>query len=371
MGFLDFITVGRKRITESFFVNSYGNDQTRGLYTFQIDVENGELLFKKHFKTPTNPTYSFNYGRFVCITYKNKTGTASDGGICSYASTADILALVSRLSDKGKTYMHAITNADDEKANRIFAVDYYNGEIMTGLIEKRKLIRVLSVYSLQGHSIDPIRQAMPHPHFVGFTPDQQKLYVVDLGLDKILLFDINEDGSLVMDEKHSFLVTPGSGPRKMMFSKNGKFAYIVNEISNTIMVYSYDNYNFTWLQTVDTYDKHQFPDETSLASQLIFTEDEEYAIVANRGHDSLCSFKVDKETGMLTYVDFVDTSPNPRDIAIFKDRWIVIACQKGGIMEVVELSKEKKGMLFEKDYTYMVNEPICITKFRDITKGEQ
>ena len=43
---------GKKRVTESFFVNSYGNDQTRGIYTFQVDIENGEILYKKHFKTP-------------------------------------------------------------------------------------------------------------------------------------------------------------------------------------------------------------------------------------------------------------------------------------------------------------------------------
>ena len=73
---------GKKRVTESFFVNSYGNDQTRGIYTFQVDIENGEILYKKHFKTPSDPVYSFNYGRFVCVTYKNRTGTSGDGGIC-------------------------------------------------------------------------------------------------------------------------------------------------------------------------------------------------------------------------------------------------------------------------------------------------
>lgn len=369
MGLFENLLLGRKRVTESFFVNSYGNDQTRGIYTFRIDIDTGELLFKKHFKTPTNPTYSFDYGRFVCIAYKNRTGASSDGGLCTYASTADILALVSRLSDNGKTYMHAITDADDDNASRVLAVDYYHGEIMVGLIKKKKLIRPLSVYTLEGHSVDPVRQAMPHPHYIGFTPDRKKIYVVDLGLDKVLLFDLQEDGNLVLDEEHSFDVEPGSGPRKMIFSNDGKYAYITNEISNTIMVYAYnqEDYSFTLIQTVDTYDKETYPNETSIAGQFIFTEDGEYAIVTNRGHDSISSFRVDKETGMLTYVDFVDTSPNPRDICIFKDRFIVIACQKGGIMEVVELSKAKKGLLFEVDSTYLVNEPVCITRFRDIT----
>ena len=36
---------GKRRITKGFFANSLGNKQTRGVYTFQIDVENGELIF--------------------------------------------------------------------------------------------------------------------------------------------------------------------------------------------------------------------------------------------------------------------------------------------------------------------------------------
>ena len=35
---------GKRRITKGFFANSLGNKQTRGIYTFQIDVENGELI---------------------------------------------------------------------------------------------------------------------------------------------------------------------------------------------------------------------------------------------------------------------------------------------------------------------------------------
>ena len=76
---------GKRRITKGFFANSLGNKQTRGIYTFQIDVENGELIFKKYFVTPTDPVYAFNYGRFSCITYRNRTGSVDDGGICSYA----------------------------------------------------------------------------------------------------------------------------------------------------------------------------------------------------------------------------------------------------------------------------------------------
>ena len=325
---------GKKRVTESFFVNSYGNDQTRGIYTFQVDIENGEILYKKHFKTPSDPVYSFNYGRFVCVTYKNRTGTSGDGGICSYAATADILALVSRISDKGKTYMHACANGD-----------HYNGEIMVAKIDKKKLVAPIFNYKLEGRSIDPKRQNQPHPHFVDFTPDGKRLIVVDLGLDKVLLFKM-EAKEIILDEEHSFDLEPGSGPKKIMFNQAGTIAYVLNELSNTICVYKYNDLKFELIQTIDTYPKDEY-DEPSLA-------------------DSLALFLVDQETGLLTYKDFVDTSPNARDIAIFKDRWIVAVCQKGGVVESYEYRDERGGMLFETKYSYLVSEPVCITKFETI-----
>jgi|AKYZ01.1.fsa_nt_gi 3-carboxymuconate cyclase len=368
MGVLDALFgIGKKRNTIPFFVNSYGNQQTRGIYTFQLDIDSGELLFRKHFVTPTDPSYSFNYGRFVCTTYRNRTGTAADGGICSYTSTAETLALVSRISDQGKTYVHACTDGDDETATKIFAVDYYNGQVMVGRICKKKLKQVLFVYTIEGHSVHPTKQANSHPCFVGYTPDNT-LYVVDLGIDKVMFFDVEEDGTLLLNEKATLLLPPGSGPRKMIFSQDGKFAYILNELSNTIMVYGYESLKFTLIQTVDTYDKTAFPDAHTFASQFVFSEDGKYVFASNKGHDTVSSFSVNGETGQLTYCDFIDTSYNPVDLDVLHNRWLVIACKKGGIVEVVEYMAEKKGLLFETKHSYLVNEPVCITRFVDITE---
>lgn len=352
---------GKKRVTKGFFVNSYGNNQTRGIYTFHIDIDNGELLFKKHFQTPTDPVYSFNYGRFVCMTFRNRTGSATDGGVCSYASTMETLALVSRVSDEGKTYVHGCTNGDVETADKLFCTDYYNGEIMVASIKKKKLVRPIFKYKLEGHSIDPIKQTLPHPCYVDFTPDKQRLYVLALGLDKILLFDVKDDGTLILDEEHSFDVEAGSGPKKMMFNARGDRAYVLNELSSTIYVYEYHDLHFKLIQTIDTYPKDE-DDVQNFAGQMKFGIDEEYIFITNKGHDSLVLMKVNDD-GTLTYLDFADTSPNPCDLEVFENKWIVVCCQKGGIVESYRFTHDKGGLVIETNYSYMVNEPVCITPF--------
>lgn len=356
---------GKRRITKGFFVNSFGNNQTRGIYTFQIDVENGELLFKRHFSTPSDPLYAFNFGRFSCITYRNRTGSIDDGGICEYAATAETLALVSRVTDKGRTYVHACTNGDLETADKLFAVDYHNGEIVTFAIAKKKLVKKTGTYKFSGKGADEIKQAAPYPAFVDFLPDHNKLYVVCLGLDKICLFDIEDNGTLVYDNVNSFSLKPGSGPRKMIFNQTGDRAYIMNELNSTIEVYQYKNLKFELLQTIDTYPKDDDEDYDNVPTDMKMNFDEDHLYVINKGHDSIVLFLVN-EDGTLTYADFEDTSPDPVNMLIYNEEgneWIVVACQKGGIIESYRYSRDKGGMVIETEFSCMVNEPVCMTPF--------
>ena len=320
---------GKRRITKGFFANSLGNKQTRGIYTFQIDVENGELIFKKYFITPTDPVYAFNYGRFSCITYRNRTGSVDDGGICSYAATAETLALASRVTDKGKTYVHACANGDVETADKVFCVDYFNSEIS-----------VISII-------------------------KNKLYVVCLGLDQVCFFDVGEDGTLTLDNVHTLQLEPGCGPKKMIFNQKGDRAYVMNELNSTICVYKYDHLNFELIQTIDSYPKDDDPELVSSLSDIKFNSDDSHLYAINKGHDSLVLFEVN-EDGTLTYIDFEDTSYDPVDMLVYNEEgneWIVVACQKGGIVESYRFGKEKGGQVYETEYSCMVNEPVCLTPF--------
>lgn len=356
---------GKRRITKGFFANSLGNKQTRGIYTFQIDVENGELIFKKYFITPTDPVYAFNYGRFSCITYRNRTGSVDDGGICSYAATAETLALASRVTDKGKTYVHACANGDVETADKVFCVDYFNSEISVISIIKKKLIKCISHFKLNGSGKDPVKQAQPYPTYVSFLPDEDKLYVVCLGLDQVCFFDVGEDGTLTLDNVHTLQLEPGCGPKKMIFNQKGDRAYVMNELNSTICVYKYDHLNFELIQTIDSYPKDDDPELVSSLSDIKFNSDDSHLYAINKGHDSLVLFEVN-EDGTLTYIDFEDTSYDPVDMLVYNEEgneWIVVACQKGGIVESYRFGKEKGGQVYETEYSCMVNEPVCLTPF--------
>lgn len=353
----------KKRKVKPVFVGSYGSDLTRGIYVFHLDIENGELLKKKYYKSPANPTCLYRRERFIYVCYKNSTGRNTDGGLWQYASMELQFGLAGKSTDQGKTYMDCFVN---EERTFAYAVDYYNGEVVTIPILKQKIVKVVQRVKHVGSGPDAKRQSEPHPHFIDETPDHQRLVVCDLGTDEVVVYKIVEKGRLERDEDNTFQLKPGSGPKKIVFSPDGKKAYVLNELSNTVCVYNYDNCHFEFIQEVDTYQKDEYVG-VSLAGDMIINETGRFLFVSNRGHDSVTVFEVNQETGKLEQIDQVDTDENPRSMIMVNNRFLVVAAQKGGSLETFELKpEESKGVLFETHFGYMVGEPVCLVEGRGL-----
>lgn len=356
---------GKKRHVKPIFVGSYGNDMTRGIYVFHLDIDNGEILKKKFYKSMANPTAIFKRDRFIYICYKNNTGRNTDGGLWQYASMELQFGLAGKSTDHGKTYMSSYV---DEDRNYAYAVDYYNGEVVTIPIIKQKIVRVTQTIKHTGHSVDPKRQLEAHPHFIEMTPDKQRIFVCDLGTDEVVLYRVLEKGKLERDEENTFQLNPGSGPKKMIFAPSGNYAYVLNELSSTISVYAYHDCHFTFVQEIDTYPKREYSEE-NLAGDIVMTSKGDYLFVTNRGHDSIAVFEVNQRSGELEYIEYLDTDERPRAMIMVDDRWIVVASQLGGSLESFEIKhNESKGILFETHFSYMISEPVCLIEGRSYVK---
>ena len=90
-----------------------------------------------------------------------------------------------------------------------------------------------------------------------FTPDGKFLLATDLGTDCIYLFPIGkrpEAGKAhsLLDESRVVRIQmdSGSGPRHICFHPNGRFAYLISELSGKITVFSYNEGKLERLQTI-------------------------------------------------------------------------------------------------------------------------
>lgn len=136
-----------------------------------------------------------------------------------------------------------------------------------------------------GKGPDPNRQTCSHPHCITPTPDGDFLCICDLGTDCIYVCDLD------LNEISRVSVAPGSGPRHLIFSRDGRYAYVSNEMGNTVSVFAYEYGKLTHLEDYSTLpsDFEGF----STASAIRLSEDGKKLYVSNRGHDSAAVFHVD------------------------------------------------------------------------------
>lgn len=175
-----------------------------------------------------------------------------------------------------------------------------------------------------GSGPDRSRQESAHAHCVAFTPDGRRLCVADLGIDRVLAYDpATRGGGLGAVDSLTIASAGGAGPRHLVFHPNGRFAFLLHELDNTLTALRFTGEAFVPLQTLST-----IPEgftAFSKASALKLTADGRRLLASNRGHDSIAAFAVDPASGRL---DPLAISPLagafPRDFALFPGEAFVL-----------------------------------------------
>ncbi len=114
-------------------------------------------------------------------------------------------------------------------------------------------------------------------------------------------------------------------PRHVAFHSNNRFCYGVNEKDYSVTFYEFsaDEGKLAPKQILPT-----LPDTYTgdgWASGIIMSSDDRHVIVSNRKHDSITSFSVNPDTGMLKFSDCIKTGGGqPRFIALDGDNILAV-----------------------------------------------
>ncbi len=145
------------------------------------------------------------------------------------------------------------------------------------------------------------RNYRPHVTCARLTPDQKFLTSCDVGMDQVQLYRFDHEiGSIkLVDILRCELE---SSPRSLIFSQDGKFAYLICQLKNCVNVYSYDSEDgmphFELIQQISTLGK-TFNDKSAVAAIKI-SYDGKYIFCSNAGDNSVAFFARDEKTGLLT-----------------------------------------------------------------------
>ncbi|MFI1356225.1 lactonase family protein [Streptomyces sp. NPDC020898] len=157
-------------------------------------------------------------------------------------------------------------------------------------------------------------QQGPHAHQFVTSPDGGHVLGVDLGTDTVYTYQLDlARGTLT--EVSRAQTRPGAGPRHLTFHPGGRYAYLANEVDNTVAVCAYSP--GSGRLTIGEAQSTGTGTGTSYPAQLVVTADGRYAYLANRGHNSLTRYAVEADGARLRLLDTVPVAGDfPRHVAL-------------------------------------------------------
>ncbi|MFI8393341.1 lactonase family protein [Pseudomonas sp. NPDC078863] len=189
-----------------------------------------------------------------------------------------------------------------------------------------------------------------HAHSIRTEPSNRFAYAGNLGTDKVLQYRLDaKTGELSPIGSGSVSVPDNTGPRHLAFSPNGKFLYVVGEMSGTVTAFSIDGASGALTRIAEANgiperlklahgevrdarnnDLKDDPTPRIWAADLRMSPDGKLLLMSERTSSSVSAFSVDPATGGLKFLDsYPVQEQQPRNIAFSPDgRWLLVTGEK-------------------------------------------
>ncbi|MGW1893833.1 lactonase family protein [Streptomyces sp. NPDC002004] len=180
----------------------------------------------------------------------------------------------------------------------------------------------------------------PHAHQIVTAPDGGHVLAVDLGTDTVYTYRLDTGTGRLAPVSRARL-RPGSGPRHLTFHPSGRFAYLADEVDDTVVVCAYEPSTGRLTPGAPQPTGAGAGPGTNYPAQLLVTRDGRFAYLANRGHNSLSRYAVEAGGARLRLLDTVPVGGDfPRHIAFSPSQQLLFAAnQKSGTVSVFHVDR--------------------------------
>ncbi|MBB4815365.1 6-phosphogluconolactonase (cycloisomerase 2 family) [Pseudomonas rhodesiae] len=356
--------------TYELLVGSYTAGSSEGIYRLQFDSRTGQFQGKPVLAAKAaNPswlTVSKDQKRLFVVNENGPGQKDAVGRVSSYAIDPKNhqLTLINQVQSLGNEPTHSSVAAD---GRHLFVANYSVLEDPGGslaILPVDATGKLSAPVQLSGHPasrVNPQRQASNHVHAVVSSPDGKYVFANDLGADKIFVYrydpKANHELPLTPADPASVALPPGSGPRHLLFSADGKYAWLTTEMSAQVAVFDYADGKLTQTQLVDFAAGQPVSDKAGAA--LHASRDGKFLYVSNRGTaNQIIVFGVDPVTAHLTELQRRSVEgDHPREFSLDPSgKFLLIANQKSNEIVVVERDP-KTGLLGKTVQKLLIDAP--------------
>jgi len=317
-----------------------GSPDQQALHVLECDVESGSVRLVQSVKGVQGTTY-FQLGdgeKHLYTGIFEERGAGKVGSLVRFALDGGKIGAMECLTELPcEGPCHIALTADGK---RVAFAAYLSGTVGTVGTDGKGLVTAVLPNDARGPNA--LRQQKAYAHQT-FNLPNGKLGVMDLGCDRICFFD---PITMTRDTALEIKADPGDGPRHALWSKEGKFLFVVNELSSTVASYAYSGASFTrlgkWTMLPEGWNRFEADGETlsTKAAALKLTADGKILMASNRGHDSIAFYAV-QEDGTLRLKNIAKlTGAFPRDFALMPgEKFMVVGHKMSNEIQVYRFDR--------------------------------
>ncbi|MFI9366187.1 lactonase family protein [Kitasatospora sp. NPDC053057] len=170
----------------------------------------------------------------------------------------------------------------------------------------------------------------PHAHMAAPSPDGRFVLCTDLGTDRIHVYAFT--GGTGRLRAHQTVQLPGGrGPRHLVFHPSARYVHVLNELSSTLTVCTWDALSGR-LEPTGELETRRDPGapNTNYAAAVRLSADGRFLYTTNRGDDAIAVHVVRDDGASVELLTTVACGGSwPRDIALTPDGRLLFCANQG------------------------------------------
>lgn len=331
------------------YVGTYTHENSIGIHVYDIDMEKGRLT-ERGVAPISNPSN-------IVVAHSGKyLYSIEDEGVASFS--IDENGDLTKINQAWIGGMRACYVEIDSKDRYLFLAGFHDGKVtMMRLNEDGSIAGIADGVFHQGIGKSSVEKRMdPRVSCTKLTPDEKFLCAVDWGLNQIKIYEIDyADGKLHL---YDILRCPfSSAPRRICFSKDGKYAYVLEEATNIVEIYTYELHNGkpVFEKVADT-SVQKKEDPLASGAAMEFAPDGKYLYVSLDGSNEVVCLAVGEDGQLSIECNAKISGDYPKGIAILPDNKTLVSLNHdSNEIRTFTIDHEKKCVL-------MKNPPLKVDK---------
>jgi 6-phosphogluconolactonase (cycloisomerase 2 family) len=339
-----------------------------GIYLFHMEPSTGALEQLELFSADSNPSWlAFDPSR-THLYAANETATfqgAHSGSVSAFSINRQNghLTLLNTVSSEGAGPAHLSVHPSGKY---VLVANYAGGTITVLPIQpsgelgaatdvkhddgpvgaKHAISAPPGSFAISGHD-------RPHAHMIQADASGRFVLSTDLAIDRIFVWNFDESTGLLSPRSSASVELPaGDGPRHFAFHPNGRWLYSLQEEASTLRLFDYDAKSGTLnaAQTVSSLPKGFTG--TNFTSEVMVSADGRFVYAGNRLHDSIAFFSIGAG-GRLTFAGETWTRGDyPRSFNIDPAGNFLYSCnQRSDAIASFRVNRQTGNLTFTGQYT--------------------